>query len=323
MHEDGSDRVIAVAEADEASPQLTAGLARARMQTTGIVGLLSLAMFASLFGIVRRGSRVIGAQRKTLEERVTELTALLKENASLQEGIVDVNRRATERNDKALRRIGAELHDGPVQLIALSLLRLESLKLPGMNNVERRNYDDLDAIESALRDALKEVRDLCSGLALPNLQGVSVSRVVDYAIMNHERRSRTRVKRQSTGDLNVPAPSLVLMCVYRFIQEALNNAVKHAGGKGQAVTTVFDGQKLKIEVADGGPGMKVDAFDPARFVDGHGLGLAGLKDRVETLGGRFLVESAPGQGTRVTAHLGLEGFGLAATVAHSSGIALQ
>ena len=308
MHATGSSRIIAVAELDAASPELAAGLYRARMQTVAMAGLLSLSMIASLFGIVRRGSSLIRDQRLALEERVRELTDLLAQNAGLQAGIVDANRRATDRNDKSLRRIGAELHDGPVQLIALSLLRLETLKLPGLKGVERRNDDDLDAIEHALRDALKEIRDLCAGLALPSLEGVSVARVIDYAIMNHERRSRTKVTREASGDLHIPAPPLLLMCIYRFIQEGLNNAVKHAGGKDQNVTAQVDGEKIFIGVADGGPGIGPMDPDPERFAAGQGLGLAGLKDRVETLGGKFTVDTAPGGGGRVSALLNLHSF---------------
>ncbi len=308
MHATGSSRIIAVAELDASSPELAAGLYRARMQTVGMAGLLSLSMIASLFGIVRRGSSLIQDQRLALEDRVRELTDLLAQNAGLQAGIVDANRRATDRNDKSLRRIGAELHDGPVQLIALSLLRLETLKLPGLKGVERRNDDDLDAIEHALRDALKEIRDLCAGLALPNLEGVSVARVIDYAIMNHERRSRTKVTREASGDLHIPAPPLLLMCIYRFIQEGLNNAVKHAGGKDQNVTAQVDGEKIFIGVADGGPGIGPMDPDPERFAAGQGLGLAGLKDRVETLGGKFTVDTAPGGGGRVSALLNLHSF---------------
>jgi signal transduction histidine kinase len=321
MHAIGTDRIIAVAELDAASPELAAGLVRARLQTAGIAGLLSLGMIASLFSIVSRGSSLIGRQKIALEDRVRELTQLLEQNANLQSGIVDANRRATDRNDKSLRRIGAELHDGPVQLIALSLLRLETLKLPGFNNVERRNHDDLDAIEQALRDALKEIRDLCSGLALPNLNGVSVAKMIDYAIMNHERRSRTRVTRVASGDLHIPAPPIVLMCVYRFIQEGLNNAVKHAGGIDQKVCAQFDGQLLRIEVADGGPGFELKTQDPERFAAGQGLGLAGLKDRVETLGGKFEILQAPGGGGRVSAVLNLQS--LAETAPPNSGIHLQ
>jgi signal transduction histidine kinase len=321
MHATGTNRVIAVAELDATNPGLATGLQRARLQTTGIVGLLSLAMLASLSSIVRRGSKMISDQRLALQSRVNELTEALATNAGLQADIIDINRRATDRNDKALRRIGAELHDGPVQLIALSLLRLESLKLPELSGVERRNYDNLDAIESALRDALKEIRDLCSGLALPNLEGVSVSKVINYAIMNHERRSRTRVTRDGSGDLNTPAPPLVLMCIYRFIQEGLNNAVKHGGGKDQKVIAEFDGKKLDVTVSDGGPGLAGGPVDPERFASGHGLGLAGLKDRIESLGGHFALSSIPGQGTQLSASLDMTT--LSATAPLNSGIITQ
>jgi signal transduction histidine kinase len=321
MHATGTNRVIAVAELDATNPGLASGLQRARLHTTGVVGLLSLAMLASLSSIVRRGSQMISDQRLALQSRVNDLTAALETNAGLQADIIDINRRATDRNDRALRRIGAELHDGPVQLIALSLLRLESLKLPALSGVERRNYDNLDAVEGALRDALKEIRDLCSGLALPNLEGVSVSKVVNYAIMNHERRSRTRVTRAGSGDLNIPAPPLVLMCIYRFIQEGLNNAVKHGGGKDQKVLVENNGRKLDVTVSDGGPGFTGDSVDPERFASGHGLGLAGLKDRIETLGGRFAISSSPGQGTRLSASLDMTT--LSATAPLNSGITTQ
>lgn len=306
MHARDTGNVIAVAELNAVSPELAASLSRARIQTTGVVGLLSLAMVASLFGIVRRGSRMIGEQKTALEARVHELTGLLAENATLQSRIVDVNRRATDNNDKAMRRIGAELHDGPVQLIALSLLRLETIRLPGTADNGSRNFDDFDAIEAALREALKEIRDLCSGLSLPNLERVPVVKVIEYAIMNHERRSRTNVAREIASDLPLTAPPLILTCVYRFIQEALNNAVRHAGGKDQKVSARCDGRSLLIAVSDGGPGVTAQNLDPTQSTGGHGLGLSGLKDRIETLGGRFTISSAEDQGTLLSAELTLD-----------------
>ncbi|MEQ1653939.1 MAG: ATP-binding protein [Hyphomicrobium sp.] len=301
MHSTGTNRVIAVAELNAANPALASDIRQARFDTVAVAGLLSLAMVASLFGIVRRGSRVIGEQQLALEARVRDLTESLEENDRLQSRIGDINRRAADRNDKALRRVGAELHDGPVQLIALSLLRLESLRIPELSTVERRNHDDFDAVETALRDALKEIRDLCSGLALPNLEKAPISKVIEYAVMNHERRSKTQVARIIASDLPASAPPLTMMCVYRFIQEGLTNALRHAGGKDQIVAAAFDGQLLTIEVADSGPGMTASDLEPARFASGHGLGLAGLKDRIETVGGSFTISSALGQGTRLTA----------------------
>jgi signal transduction histidine kinase len=87
------------------------------------------------------------------------------------------------------------------------------------------------------------------------------------------------------------------ICVFRFIQEALNNAFRHGGGREQAVEVAINGQDLEVCVSDAGSG-----FDPA-LVRPDSIGLEGLKGRVESLGGRFDVETSP-TGTKVRMVLG-------------------
>ena len=301
MHVTDTAQVLAVAELDSISDALTDSLQRTRLKTTGMVGLMSIAMVASLFGIVRRASRTIREQREALEGRVGELSALLTQNVDLQSRLLDASRRVTDHGDRTIRRIGAELHDGPVQLIALGLLRLEALRLPGIQALPGKNHDDLDAIEGALRDALKEIRDLCSGLALPHLENVPVQKVIQFAVMNHERRTRSSVTVDVAGNLPVRAPPQLLTCVYRFVQEGLNNAVRHAGGKGQTVRANFTGDTLELDVSDSGPGITEAGPELVNASADGGLGLAGLRDRVETMGGKFTITSEAGQGTRISA----------------------
>jgi signal transduction histidine kinase len=87
------------------------------------------------------------------------------------------------------------------------------------------------------------------------------------------------------------------MCLYRFTQEGLNNAFRHAGGKGQTVRAICNDEHIEIEVSDAGPG-----FDPNRKpADKYGLGLAGLRERIESLGGTLYIRSQPGGGARLTA----------------------
>jgi signal transduction histidine kinase len=95
----------------------------------------------------------------------------------------------------------------------------------------------------------------------------------------------------------VPLP--IKIAIYRFVQEALNNAFYHAAGAGQQVAAKYNVGLLSIEVCDEGPG-----FDIAKLsnLEEH-LGLAGMRDRIESLEGMFRIESAPGQGTKVIARL--------------------
>jgi len=94
------------------------------------------------------------------------------------------------------------------------------------------------------------------------------------------------------------------LCIYRFVQETLNNAYRHAAGKGQVLSANLVDGMLLITINDNGPGMNADAL----VVDTHGrtrLGLAGLRYRVESLGGVFRIDSATGKGTSVTAQFKL------------------
>ena len=97
----------------------------------------------------------------------------------------------------------------------------------------------------------------------------------------------------------------VKITLYRLVQEALTNAYRHAGGKGQRVVVQCDGRDLKVAVMDAGPG-----FDGGQEGDSaEHLGLVGMRERVESLGGQFAIESTPGSGTTVRAHLALAAKG--------------
>lgn len=302
MHDGSSGRTIAFASIDRDASILTKQLARTTAETALVTGVLSMAMIAILFGIVRQASETIAQQREALAERVTTLSELLEKNSQLQNRLMSVTRRSSETNDRALRRIGAELHDGPVQLIALSLLRLEGLKRVTLSS-PNQHEPDVDAIESALRDALAEMRGISAGLALPRLEGSTAARAIEYAVMNHEKRSRTRVRLELAEDLPQTEDMSALACLYRFTQECLTNAARHAKGKGQRVRAVRDGDFVLVEVSDEGPG-----FDPGvpPVING-GLGLIGLADRVQTLGGVFEAGNGPTGGAIVTARLPLAG----------------
>ena len=116
----------------------------------------------------------------------------------------------------------------------------------------------------------------------------------------HERRTGSHV---ALSIDNVPdqAPLALKITVYRLIQEALHNAYRHAGGVGQAVQASGAAGQLEIEVCDEGPG-----FDATLTADeDNHLGLLGMRERVESLGGLFNIESAPGRGTTVRAWLAM------------------
>ena len=290
-----SGRIIAVAEFYQLGDVLKQQLAWAQLEGVLIVGGLSLLMLGALIGIVRRGSRTIVNQQHALNGRITELSQSLTLNEDLRQDIADANRRASESNERFLRRVSAELHDGPVQLIGLALLRLDGIN-PSTAKDTPRAAETLEIIRGALRDALNEIRGLSNGLALPELENLSFEDALDLAISNHERRSGIAVGVSFPEEL--PAiPASIKTCAYRFVQEGLNNAFRHADGAEQRVAVAWDGVTLRIEVSDRGPGISKTPQSSSK----SGIGLTGMRDRIESLGGTMVIEAAPGLGTQLQA----------------------
>ncbi len=295
VRERSTERIIAVAEIYQAGDPLARELARAQVETVLMVCGLGLFLLGALSGIVRKGSRTIVAQQAALNDQIGKLSRSLAANAELSERLADANHRASESGERFLRRIGAELHDGPAQLIGLALLRLDGAFATD-GNYETRARQTLEIIRSALKDALSEIRGLSHGLALPELENLSLEDALDLAISNHERRSGTAVE-VSFPPAFPDVPASVKTCAYRFVQEGLNNAFRHAGGKGQQVSLRWEDHILLIEVNDEGPG--INEVQP-RSREG-GMGLAAMRDRIESLGGSMLIRSAEGEGTRLQA----------------------
>ena len=146
---------------------------------------------------------------------------------------------------------------------------------------------------------------LSAGLAPPHIDALTTAQAVDTAVHNHER--RTGVPVAHTIDLPADVSLHVKTCLYRFVQEGLNNTFRHAKGSAVSVMASSSHGTLTVEVADSGPGLATPTRTPqtskAAGLPASGLGLAGLKDRIEALGGTLEIASVPGHGTRLTARL--------------------
>lgn len=214
IREAKSGRIIAVAEFYQLGDVLKKQLAWAQFEGVLVVGGLSLLMLGALIGIVRQGSRTIVNQQHALNGRITDLSQSLTLNEELRQDIAGANRRASESNERFLRRVSAELHDGPVQLIGLALLRLDGVNAAAPKDAPRA-VETLEIIRGALKDALTEIRGLSNGLALPELENLSFDDALDLAISNHERRSGIAVGVSFPEELPV-VPASIKTCAYRL-----------------------------------------------------------------------------------------------------------
>jgi len=303
IREQGTNRIIAVAEFYEIRDHLQIELWNTRLQTWAVMGSLTVAMIASLSGIM------IKQRRQALEKRVVELSHLLAENHELQSTIQNAHHRLAEINELFLRRVSAELHDAPAQLIGFALLRLDALRpptdrpLPTDDQASGRQppgTSEFEMIRNALTESLQEIRAISAGLAPPELADVSLARALEMAAGRHAHRTGTTVRCDITR-LPDDVDPLLKICLYRFTQEGLNNAMRHAGGRGQALYAHCEDGLLEVAISDdGGPSTAT-----GRPPGSGGLGLRGLQGRVESLGGVFEFRPQPGRGMQLTARFNL------------------
>lgn len=305
VHADKLGTVLAVAEFYQTTDELTRETRAAQLQSWLVVAGTMLVMYLLIFGLVRRGSQTIDAQRGELSGKVAELSALVAQNAQLHDKVRRAAARTTALNERFLRRISADLHDGPGQDLGVALLRFESLANLCRNGPSPAGRsspsDDFRAVHSALQSALTDLRSISTGLQLPEIDLLNVGEVAARAVRDYERKTNAKVRLTTAGDCAEDVSLPVRITLYRLLQESLANGFRHGGGTGQRVDVSIAGGQLNVTVSDSGPGFEPDGVS----TEGH-VGLAGMRERVEILGGSFQLQTGPGQGTVIHVSLPLQ-----------------
>jgi signal transduction histidine kinase len=207
----------------------------------------------------------------------------------------DTVRRVIEAQELERRRLARELHDETGQALTSILLGLRGIRAA-------RNATEAEQVETELRDivvqALQDVRSLAVELRPTALDDFGLVPALErLAETFGERSGIETVVEPHLGAERLPAEAETAL--YRLVQEALTNVVKHAeASQVSIVLTRRDGGVTAL-IEDDGHGFDVDQVDSAA------LGLVGMRERLALLGGTLAIESPPGEGTTIAAYLPL------------------
>ncbi len=195
--------------------------------------------------------------------------------------------RAAEEERKRLSR---ELHDDTAQRLAALILRLRTIR----NEIRDPAADRrLEAFRSELVDIVESIRRYARGLRPPALDDAGFEAAVRGLARDM---SEVGLDVQVTvGHLPAGLAGSAELNLYRMIQEALSNVLRHSGAREATLRVASDSGSLTIAVVDRGVGFDVEQ----EWDRGRGLGLFGLRERAEQLGATVDVDSAPGVGTTV------------------------
>lgn len=226
---------------------------------------------------------------------VTAIVRDMTERRALEEERRQLMAQAELQRDR--ERIARDLHDGVMQSIyavGLSLLDARQAVAP----LAPEAVPVIDEAVHELRQVIDDIRRYVMGLPLDRLHS-------DIAALLREVLDEVSADSDLATDLEVsgvpPAlPEQQALAIYHLARESLTNVRKHAGASSVALRLVTEGDGLVLEIRDDGCG-----FDVSMPVAHEHMGLRNMRDRVEALGGTVEIESAPGRGTLVRAHLPL------------------
>ena len=215
-----------------------------------------------------------------------------KAEASLRE----MTGRLLHSQDEERRRIARDLHDGTAQHLsgmALSIAQVLADFPSGYDHLRQLLQDS----HVASREALNEVRTVSYVLHPPILDGLGLVPAIRWYLDGLRKRNPLHIEFEAPRDL--PGVGVEAeRALFRIVQEALTNALRHAGGTSVAVILRATDRAVNLEIKDDGCGMDAEEIKQAAGFASTGVGITGMRERVEQFHGKFEIKSSP-QGTRV------------------------
>lgn len=210
-------------------------------------------------------------------------------------------------NEEELSRIVLDIHDGPVQYLFTALSLLTGIQqeigeqLPGSDLPPR-----LARVATLLESSLYEIKFFLGVFRPPEFRRRSLTSLIEGLVIQHEEWTG------NTVDLHIdtlPADLLLptKIALYRIVQEALSNASRHSGVDCHQVRVWGAEERIWLEVSDEGRGFEPPDLNGDVGDHADHIGLLGMRDRVELVGGSFELASKPGAGTRIRVEVPLYG----------------
>ena len=204
---------------------------------------------------------------------------------------------ATRAQEEERKRISHELHDDTIQALVVLSRQLDAL-----SSDERMSPEDRRRLEELWQktdDIVKGVRRLSQDLRPAALDRLGLLPALEWLASNVTEYSGIATRVNVVGEEHHPTKEEVTVALFRIVQEALRNVWRHSAATSAEITIEFDTARTRITVTDNGRG-----FEPPEKLGDMAkigkLGLAGMQERAQLVGGRLIIESQPGQGSSIT-----------------------
>ena len=243
------------------------------------------------------------AKRKVVEDSLREserrTKQLLEQSHQLQTELRDLSHRILSSQEDERKRISRELHDLVAQTLTGINLHLATLKTEAENNVKGMTKN-IARTQKLVEKSVDAVHQFARQLRPALLDDLGLIPALHSFTKDFAKETGLRVNISAfAGIEKISATKRIVL--YRVAQEALTNVARHARASQVAITIEQEQDSVCMKIKDDGQSFDVEKLLHDR--KNKRLGLLGMRERVEMVGGTFSIESAPGSGTTVTAHV--------------------
>ncbi len=221
--------------------------------------------------------------------------ARLRESEQRETLKSELYKRIVSAQESERQRIARELHDETGQALTAIGMGLRSLEADVQSSGHGSNKNNLRQLETLTAHSLDELQRLIADLRPSHLDDLGLSSALRWYAGNVQERTKLDVQVETRG--NEPdLPSSVKTAIFRIIQEALTNVIKHGHATQVRIFLSYTPQEIRARIVDDGQGFNLATVESAGRVS---WGLKGMEERASLLGGTLQVQSKPGEGTSV------------------------
>jgi PAS domain S-box-containing protein len=213
-----------------------------------------------------------------------------------EEAMADVGRKLIEAHEEERTRIGRELHDDINQRLALVVIELEQWGQERSKS-EVKRHEHIAHVKERLSDLGHDIQALSHRLHSSKLDylGLMVAARSFCRELSEKQKVEIDFTHEGLPDI---VPKEISLCLFRILQEALQNAVKYSGVRRFTVRLEGTPAEIHLTISDDGVG-----FDPHNAFSGQGLGLISMRERIQLVKGEISITSQPARGTTVFARV--------------------
>jgi PAS domain S-box-containing protein len=243
---------------------------------------------------------------QSLKQSEQQQTRLLEQSRSMQEQLRDLSRQVLQAQEDERKRISRELHDVIAQTLTGINIRLATLK-KGAGLSPRDFVRDIELTQKLVENSVNIVHQFARELRPAVLDDLGLIPALHSFLKNFTAQTGIHTHLTAFAGLEELDASRRTI-LYRVAQEALTNVSRHAQASRVEVTIQEHADGIRMRINDNGKSFSVEHL--LRGKGGKRLGLVGMRERLEMVGGRFEIASAPGQGTTVAAEIPWGGNGI-------------